>query len=354
MTVSTAAAPGQTGRAASAARLIDLDRICALATALTLCAALVVAAARLDDATSRNAPPVPDATADSRFSDHETVASAYAGAPLYHRSDVHLSRPGGTDMTLRRLGWDGDAFYFPIDGGARIARWSGSLGLMVDFLHNKAISRLGKGSHGRKISNGVIEDAETTGTLDGRLAPSPLRLTDLFDRLEFTHGHNTLMLTGLARVPALAQIVRPYVGAGVGVAVPHVEVWFTGAPQEARTNEYQYAGPALQLLAGLELRIGRGSYYVEYKFIWASIEAALTGSRSRSLKDLHSSWLPRWLIEPFSGLMEMPGDLWRQLARWWRAEPAAGGTLRTQLISHELVIGGGYVWPGPVPASPRP
>lgn len=282
--------------------------------------------------------------AGSPFADIETVASVYGGAPVYHRSDVALQRANGTDMTLKRLGWDGDALYFPIDGGARVIRWSGAVGGMVDFLHNKAISRLGKGSHGRKISNGVIESVETTGTLEGKPAPSPLRLTDLFDRLEFTHGHNVLLLTGLARTAPIMPSIRPYVGVGFGVALPHVEVWFAGAANEERTNEYQYAGPALQFLAGAELRIGRGSYYVEYKLIWASIDAALTSGKSWSLKDLRSSWLPRWLIEPFSGLMEMPGDLWRQLRRWQRGE-AAAGRLTTELTSHELVVGAGYVWP---------
>ena len=123
-------------------------------------------------------------------------------------------------------------------------RWSGPFGILVDFLHNKAIARLGKGAHGRRISNGVVEDVATTGTLKGQPAPSPLRLTDLFDRLEFTHGHNTLMLAGMARLMPFAQMVRPYVGVGAGVAIPHVEVWFAGAPNEQRRNEYQAAGSA--------------------------------------------------------------------------------------------------------------
>ncbi len=80
----------------------------------------------------------------------ETVVSGYVGAPYYHRSNVEIKRPNGTDLELKRLGWDGDALYFPIDGGVRAVRWSGSTGLMIDFLHNKAIARLGKGAHGRR------------------------------------------------------------------------------------------------------------------------------------------------------------------------------------------------------------
>jgi len=276
----------------------------------------------------------------------ETVVSAYGGAPFYYRSDVKLDRPDGTDLELKRLGWDGDSLYFPIDGGARVVRWSGTFGVMVDFLHNKAISRLGKGAHGRKIRDGVIETVETSGTLKGQPAPAQLRLTDLFERLEFTHGHNVLLLTGMARLASWTPTIRPYVGIGAGVALPHVEVGFAGETGNTRTNEYQYAGPAAQLIAGLELRHGRGSYFIEYKFTWASIAAALTGNRSWSLKNVESlKAVPRWLLEPFVGLMELPGDLSRQLYRWRNGETAAGH-LSTRLSAHQLVGGAGYVWPG--------
>jgi hypothetical protein len=220
------------------------------------------------------------------------------------------------------------------------------MGMMIDFMHSKAIARLGKGAHGRKLKNGIVEDVETTGTLKGAPAPSPLHLTDLFDRMEFTHGHNVLYLSGLVRLTPLTAKIRPYFGVGFGAAVPHVETWFAEEPPEKRTHEYQYAGPAVQLLAGLELRIGRGSYYIEYKFVWSAIEAALTGGKSWSLKDLKSDWLPRWFVEPFSGLTEMPGDLWRQFTRWRTGATPPEGTLKTSLTSHNVVIGGGYVWPG--------
>lgn len=294
------------------------------------------------------------ASTSSWFNSKETVASGYLSAPSYHRSDLHLVRPGGTDLTLKNMSWDGDTFYFPIDGGARVIRWAGSMGMMVDFMHSKAIARLGKGAHGRKIKNGVVEDVETTGTLKGQPAPSPLHLTDLFDRLEFTHGHNVLYLAGLVRLAPVTPKVRPYIGLELGAAVPHVETWFAGEPPGNRTHEYQYAGPAVQFIAGLELRVGRASYYMEYKFVWSAIEAALTGGKSWSLKDLKSDWLPRWFIEPFSGLTEMPGDLWRQFTRWRTGTLPPEGTLETSLTSHQFVIGAGYVWPATTPASVGP
>ena len=323
-----------------------LDRMAAAGTIIMLSAIMLSAALpgdRGDESARNDATP---ATASSWFNSRETVASGYLSAPYYHQSDLHLERPNGTDLTLKNMSWDGDTFYFPIDGGARVIHWAGSFGMMIDFMHSKAIARLGKGAHGRKLKNGIVEDVETTGTLKGAPAPSPLHLTDLFDRMEFTHGHNVLYLSGLVRLTPLTAKIRPYFGVGFGAAVPHVETWFAEEPPEKRTHEYQYAGPAVQLLAGLELRIGRGSYYIEYKFVWSAIEAALTGGKSWSLKDLKSDWLPRWFVEPFSGLTEMPGDLWRQFTRWRTGATPPEGTLKTSLTSHNVVIGGGYVWPG--------
>ena len=149
---------------------------------------------------------------------------------------------------------------------------------MVDFLHNKAVARLGVGAHGRKKANGLIDEVETTGLLQGHPAPARLKLTDLFERLEFTHGHNVLLYNGLMRLGGLGwRGIRPYAGIGAGIAVPHVEVIFTGEKEKPWTNEYQFAGPAAQAVAGLEFRTGRVSYFLEYKLSWASISAAITG-----------------------------------------------------------------------------
>jgi lipid A oxidase len=70
----------------------------------------------------------------------------------------------------------------------------------------------------------------------------------------------------------------PYAGAGFGIAYPHVEVQRAGAPDATRTYEYQIAGRALQLLAGIEWRFGRRlSVFVEYKLDCAAIRGDLVG-----------------------------------------------------------------------------
>lgn len=269
------------------------------------------------------------------FTDRETVVSFYISQPFYYRSDVDMTRNDGTDIKLKRMGWDGDAIMPPIDGGVRSMHWYGSSGFMIDFLHNKAVARLGKGAHGRRIKNGIIEEVETEGTLKGQPAPAKLKLTDLFDRFEFTHGHNVLLFNGIVRLAGLSPRVRPYAGVGAGFAVPHVEVWFKGEKLENRTNEYQYAGHAAQAFAGLEFRVGRMSYYLEYKFSWASIAGALTGTES-------------WKN------FNLPGDLLRQFLAWWRGEKPIYGNFSTTLSAHQVAAGIGFRLGKPGTSTPPP
>lgn len=311
--------PSPPGTARRSPRGIAVCAVLVIATGLPWLLPAVAPEDPPEPAVDRTAAPI----AEPAFSGREILVAGYAGLPYYYRSNVRLEQPNGTKLLLKRLGWDGDAFYFPIDGGIRSVEWRGNTGLMIDFLHNKAIARLGRGSHGRKLTNPVIEDVETEGTIAGTPAPSPLKLTELFERFEFTHGHNMLFLTPLLRLPSLAPGLTPYVGVGGGFALPHVEVWSPNAGREHRTNEYQLAGPAVQLVAGLDLRLGRWSYFIEYKFSYAWIAGALTGDHS-------------WMN------FNMPGDLWRQFGRWWRGEPPKYGRFWTRLGAHQVVIGGGY------------
>jgi lipid A oxidase len=183
-------------------------------------------------------PAAPDASDESRISadapqaagGHDSIYAFFIGNPTYYRSTLNLKRPDGTDLELRGLGWDGDALHFPIDGGVRYMRWTGHTGFMLEHLHNKAIARLGRGAHGRKLRYPVVEEVPASGTWKGEPAPNRIRLADIFDRLEFTHGHNMLFLAGLMKFASPIAIVRPYIGLGGGVAFPHTEVWFKGDP----------------------------------------------------------------------------------------------------------------------------
>ena len=319
---------------APSARSVSIDQLLSLLAALLAAAVMaapwIAAAALPDDGGDETAAAsAPAALRPAGPVSRETYIAGYIGQPFYYRSNVHLTRPDGTDVTLKGLGWDGDALYFPIDGGLRSVQWAGvtgATGYMVDFLHNKAVARLGKGAHGRKLSNGVVDEIEMSGQLKGAPAPAgKTKLTDVFERLEFTHGHNVLMFVPMLRLGAIMPGVRPYFGIGGGLALPHVEVWFPGDANSQRTNEYQLAGPSAQALAGLEIRTGKVSYFIEYKFSYAGLSTALTGGQS-------------WKN------FNMLGDLVNQATRWWSGETPKFGTLSTQLVAHQICAGVGYWW----------
>lgn len=233
----------------------------------------------------------------------ETTFGAYLGAPYHYPSDFTFEQ-GGKSAVLKKVEWYTEPFNNPLYYGARIQRWSanGTTGGMIDFLHSKAFAP-------------KEQQVKLEGTFGGKPVPETARLGDLFQKLEFTHGHNMLTLNGLLRVARFSNVIVPYVGAGAGVSLPHSEMHVNGDP--ARTYEYQYTGPTAQALFGLEFRMRTGSVFLEYKFTVADYRAPHT-YRDGSL---------------------FPIDMWSQFSRWWSGEEPPGGWGSTRLTSHQ-VIGG--------------
>ena len=236
----------------------------------------------------------------------EVLVATYAGAPYTYPSDVTVTKPGTHDFTAKDVHWAGEPFKSPIYYGVRIARWfeGGRTGTMLDFTHSKAIAERER-------------EAEFHGTLNGKPAPARPKISDVFSKLEASHGHNMLTLNGLIRLPNLGLRLSPYAGIGAGVALPHSEVQLAG--EDARTYEYQYAGPVVQALVGVELRLTRVSYFLEYKFTIARYEMPLSNQEGYIL----------WT------------DLWRQLRHWLDGEAPPGGTLQTRFSSHQVIGGMG-------------
>jgi hypothetical protein len=232
------------------------------------------------------------------------MVGAYMGAPHTYPSAVRIEKEGAYDFTIDPVHWKAQPFKSPIYYGARVVRWftGGRTGMMVDFIHSKAIADLKK-------------EAAFSGTLDGKPLPPRAKISEIVKKLEFSHGHNLLTLNGLLRLPNIGARVSPYVGAGAGVLLPHTEVKLTNG--DSRTYEYNYAGPAGQALIGLEFRLSRMSVFLEYKFTYAQYEAPLS--------QMNGSWLIL--------------DIWRQFQRWMNGEEPPGGHVSTQLSSHQLVGG---------------
>ncbi len=233
----------------------------------------------------------------------EILAGAYFGTARTHPSTVAIKNPGRTDMTVRDFQWEGKPFKSPIYYGARVVAWpdNARVGAMLDFTHAKAIAR--------------FDDTGTfTGTHEGKPLPSKARVGDVFKHLEFSHGHNMLTVNALTRLGRFA--VQPYVGAGAGISLPHTEVAFR--TENGRTYEYQYAGLVGQALAGIEVKLGRATVFLEYKFTYAPYEVPLSG--------VVNGWL-------------LVTDVWRQLKAWISGETPPAGRLTTTLMTHHTVGG---------------
>jgi hypothetical protein len=247
----------------------------------------------------RGAPP-----AETMPIDPVWAFGAYGGAAHTYPATVKIARED-EQMTASGFDWIGKPFEAPIYYGARIQRWGmlGRTGGMLDFIHAKAIAK-------------PDSTATFTGTRNGQALPRSAPVRDVFNKIEFSHGHNILTLNGLLRLGSLFGFLRPYAGVGGGITLPHVEVGFKG--ENWRTYEYKFAGFAGQALAGLEFDLGRTSLFVEYKFTYAPYDLPLTE-------------------EPELDILVL--DVWRQFQAWWAGAKPRGGRLTVNLATHHGVAG---------------
>jgi lipid A oxidase len=235
----------------------------------------------------------------------EHLIGGYSGVSLTLPSTVRIVNPGRTDLTVQGFNWIGRPFKSPIYYGLRSQHWApGSpLGGMIDFTHAKAIATAG-------------DTATFTGTINGQPAPSKAKIEDVFRHLEFSHGHNIVTLNGLMRLPSWFLPIRPYIGLGGGITLPHTEVGLQS--ENKRTYEYQFAGFAAQVLVGIQLPISRLAPFVEYKFTFAPYTVPLSHEPQG------------WVLVT---------DLWRQFRAWAKGEPPPGGYLSTDLATHHGIGG---------------
>ncbi len=176
----------------------------------------------------------------------------YGGVGESFDSDVKYTE-GGTSFTHTDVEWDGDSFGPAPYWGARVTYWPSSLpnwGFMLDYTHAKMTAEKNSGGN-------------PTG------APGNIGAT--YDRLEFTDGLNLVTANVLYQDDRWGPF-KPYVGAGLGLAIPHVEV-DRGA---SSTREYQVTGLAAQILVGGKYELDENfSLFGEYKLSYADIEADL-------------------------------------------------------------------------------
>ena len=179
----------------------------------------------------------------------ETEISVYTGWQTSPHSRISGDFPGTGAEYDALIGWDGKSFEMPPYYGVRGTWWrSENLGFGIEFTHAKVY------------------------------APDSERNALGFDRLEFTDGLNIITANAMYRWPDQWGAITPYVGGGLGIAVPHVDVETASG---FKTFGYQYTGPAARLTAGISYDLNdRYAVFGEYQFTYSSNAADLDGDGS--------------------------------------------------------------------------
>lgn len=176
----------------------------------------------------------------------EVELSFYLGPQSAPHSRIEGTNANGPFDEL--IAWEGRSFEAPVHYGLRATWWrTETWGFGVELDHTKVYA--------------PEAEANAAG----------------FDLLEFSDGLNIVTVNGFRRWPGAWGRFTPYLGAGVGVAVPFVEA----EDGVNTTAEYQFTGPAVMLAAGASYAINdTWSVFGEYKMTYSENEAELEGGGS--------------------------------------------------------------------------
>lgn len=152
----------------------------------------------------------------------EFELSFYLGAQAVTESTASGTLPGGAPFN-RSIGWEGRPFEAPFYYGGRAMWWmDNNIGFGIEGTHAKAYA--------------PTSDANAIGLA----------------RFELSDGHNIFTANIMKRWPGAFNngTLTPYVGGGLGVAVPHVDAQVIGATN--RTYDFESTGFAVRGIAGMK------------------------------------------------------------------------------------------------------
>lgn len=187
----------------------------------------------------------------------EIELGVYGGWQTSPHSDTKGTLPDTGDYS-EFIGWDGNPFAMPPYYGVRATYWQDNgTGWGLEWTHAKVY-----GAHD----------------------------SALFDRLEFTDGLNIITVNYAKRWQNRWNQLTPYVNAGVGIALPHVDVEPANALDGGHTFEYQLTGPAARLTAGVSYELSENwNLFSEYQFTWSQNDVSLNGGGTLSTRILTNS-----------------------------------------------------------------
>lgn len=176
----------------------------------------------------------------------ELELSFYLGIQGVQDSTASGFLPDGTPFS-RSIDWEGRSFEAPFYYGGRAIWWlDNDIGFGIEGTHAKAYAS--------------DSDAAAIG----------------LSRFELSDGHNIFTANVMKRWPdAFAKgLFTPYVGGGIGIAVPHVDALPIGSTN--RTYDFEQTGFALRGLAGLKYSINEDwALFGEYQFTWSDNDVTI-------------------------------------------------------------------------------
>ena len=176
----------------------------------------------------------------------EMEVSLYLGVQSVQESTGSGTLPGGAAFS-RSFDWKGNPLDAPIYYGGRVMWWTANnIGFGIAGTHTKAYASAG--------------DLAALG----------------MSRFELSDGHNIFTANVMKRWPGAFASAKwtPYVGGGVGIAVPHVDAQVIGATN--RTYDYETTGMALRGIAGMKYNFNEDwAIFGEYQFTWSDNEITI-------------------------------------------------------------------------------
>lgn len=208
----------------------------------------------------------------------------YTGLGLTEDSDLRIRRPGDdVDLVFRRVSWEDYSLsspsipYIGVRAG-RYLRHRPWLGVAIDVFHFKVFAETDR----------VVQASGAFGPL--RIAGG-VRMDQIVQNYDVANGVNMYLLTALARLRrGLSERHpdgrwRPYAGLGLGPTVLYTHSTVLGE----RRSGYELGRLGAQLLAGVELQVGRRwDLFAEVKRSWTEANGSIRdGDSETTLESNH-------------------------------------------------------------------
>ena len=214
----------------------------------------------------------------------EFVVAAYTGPNHTQQSVLILHHPPTeTDLLLHDAKWEGRPFDRPLYWGLRAAYFFGKVGSWefapeFEFVHLKVFLK-------------TQDRSRATGILRGNQIQEDVRVGDIIERFNISHGLNLCLFNFVIRRVLFANPEKPQgrllLGGrlGVGFNISHFE---STIPPSGHHEGYEFGGDVYHLAVGIEVPVFKGiGLFTEYKYTTTAPRGEISGGQAKVELDTH-------------------------------------------------------------------